>query len=105
MDIQWLGTAGFKISTHGVEFLIDPYLSRNKKASPVQNLKPSDIKKASHIFLSHGHFDHVMDVPTIVENTKAKVFCSEMEGDQLSWREDYNKRREQYERRRKGGAQ
>jgi len=33
-----------------------------------------------------------------------KAFCSEMEGDQLSWREVYNKRREQYERKRKGGA-
>jgi hypothetical protein len=29
-----------------------------------------------------------------------KVFCSEMEGDQLSWREAYKKRREQYIRSR-----
>ena len=34
-----------------------------------------------------------------------KVFCSEMEGDQLSWREDYKRRREHYERKKRGGAQ
>jgi len=33
-----------------------------------------------------------------------KVYCSEMEGDQLSWREAYKKRREQYKGTRKGGA-
>ena len=33
-----------------------------------------------------------------------KVFCSEMGGDELSWREVYKKGREQYDRRRKGGA-
>ncbi len=78
MEIKWLGTAGFSIKTNGQVFLIDPYVTRNKKADPVQSLSPSDIEEASFIFISHGHFDHIQDVPHIAERTKAKIFCSEV---------------------------
>ncbi|MDD9302973.1 MAG: MBL fold metallo-hydrolase [Desulfobacter sp.] len=71
-----MGTAGFKIRTQEACFLIDPFLSRNRQASPSQTLRPSDLKTASHIFISHGHFDHIMDVPTIAEKTGACVVCS-----------------------------
>ncbi len=82
MDIQWLGTAGFKIQTGSTEssgfasFLIDPYLSRNHEALPLQPLTPKDLAPASHIFISHGHFDHLMDVPAIARRTGARVVCS-----------------------------
>jgi len=55
--------------------LIDPYLSRNEKALPKQSLKPSDIQNGDTIFISHGHFDHIYDVPVIASKTGAKVYC------------------------------
>ncbi len=76
MEIKWLGAAGFQISTGQDTFLVDPYLSRNPDARPVPGIKPSDIPTASRIFISHGHFDHVLDVPEIVENTGAHVYCA-----------------------------
>ncbi len=76
MEIQWLGTAGFRIQTREACFLIDPYLSRNPDASPHQPLTPKDLGPASHIFLSHGHFDHIMDIPAIARQTGGRVFCS-----------------------------
>ncbi|MDY0376695.1 MAG: MBL fold metallo-hydrolase, partial [Desulfobacterium sp.] len=76
LEIQWLGTAGFKISTREACFLTDPYLSRNADASPCQHLAPSDLRGASHIFISHGHFDHILDIPAVVEETGACVVCS-----------------------------
>ncbi len=76
MDIQWLGTAGFKIQTQAASFLTDPYLSRNKEALPRQPLTPKDLAPASHIFISHGHFDHLMDIPRIARHTGACVVCS-----------------------------
>ncbi len=78
MEIKWLGTAGFSIKTKDQVFLIDPYLTRNHKARPKQTLKASDIKKASQIFISHGHFDHLHDIPKIARETKAKVYCSDI---------------------------
>jgi L-ascorbate metabolism protein UlaG (beta-lactamase superfamily) len=57
MDIKWLGAAGFQISTGQDVFLLDPYLSRNPRALPRQDLTPSDLTAASRIFITHGHFD------------------------------------------------
>ena len=49
--------------------------------------------------------DTMRECISLAQTTRAfsplvKVFCSEMEGDQLSWREVYKKRREQYIRSR-----
>lgn len=76
MEIQWLGTAGFRIQTRDACFLLDPYLSRNPDAEPRQPLAPKDLAPASHIFVSHGHFDHIMDIPAITRQTGAEVICS-----------------------------
>jgi len=81
MKIKWLGTAGFQIETGKEVFLIDPYLSRNPRAFPRQNLTPSDIFTASGIFISHGHFDHILDVPQIALQTGADIYCSDTAAD------------------------
>jgi L-ascorbate metabolism protein UlaG (beta-lactamase superfamily) len=75
MELTWFGTAGFKIKTDTCTILIDPYFSRNGKALPKQSLKPSDIQDGDVILISHGHFDHIYDVPTVAANTGAKVYC------------------------------
>jgi len=77
MRLQWLGTAGFRIETDDQVFLIDPYLSRDPLSRPVQTLKPSDISDAGQIFISHGHFDHLYDVPAIMAADKSSVYCSQ----------------------------
>ncbi|MFA5903787.1 MAG: MBL fold metallo-hydrolase [Desulfobacula sp.] len=81
MEMTWLGTAGFQISTGKSVFLIDPYLSRNSKAVPKQDLTPSDILTASNIFISHAHFDHILDVPQIALQTGAGIYCSDTAAD------------------------
>jgi L-ascorbate metabolism protein UlaG (beta-lactamase superfamily) len=83
MELTWWGTAGFRIKTGRKVLLIDPYLSRNTEARPQQYLKPEEIREGDLIFLSHGHFDHLADVPTIANNTDATVFCSTEAGDTL----------------------
>ncbi|WP_299979553.1 MBL fold metallo-hydrolase [Desulfobacula sp.] len=76
MKLKWLGTAGFEFKTGDHVFLVDPYLSRNQKSCPKQEITPSDIKKASQIFISQGHFDHIRDVPQIALQTNADIYCS-----------------------------
>ena len=78
MKLQWLGTAGFQIEADGHRFLIDPYLSRNAKSKPVQGMRPGDICGAEQIFITHGHFDHISDVPLIMAQGQASVYCSEI---------------------------
>lgn len=76
MEITWLGTAGFRIRAGGASILIDPYLTRNPGAIPRQPLTPEDLGPADAILVSHGHFDHILDVPAIARHTGARVFCS-----------------------------
>lgn len=75
MELTWLGTAGFQFKTGENAFLIDPYLSRNAAARPQQPSVPSDITRADQIFVSHGHFDHIFDIPAIASQTGSRVYC------------------------------
>jgi L-ascorbate metabolism protein UlaG (beta-lactamase superfamily) len=75
MEITWLGTAGFQIKTGKHIFLIDPYLSRNAAARPKQPLAPDDLSETNHIFVSHGHFDHIFDIPAIASQAGCRVYC------------------------------
>ncbi|RJP30248.1 MAG: MBL fold metallo-hydrolase [Actinobacteria bacterium] len=76
MQLRWLGTAGFELSSGGATVLIDPYFTRNPKARPEQRLKPADFPHVQAVFLTHGHFDHSFDVPAVVELSGAAVFAS-----------------------------
>ena len=75
MKLTWLGTAGFRIESGEHTLLIDPYFKRNRKARPKQPLQPSDIQTADLILITHGHFDHILDVPEIASKTNAMVYC------------------------------
>lgn len=68
MKLGWLLTAGFEILTNNFQILIDPFISRPPNATPQLSTKISDIRSAHAIFLSHGHYDHSIDVPEIVKN-------------------------------------
>jgi L-ascorbate metabolism protein UlaG (beta-lactamase superfamily) len=76
MQLRWLGTAGFELSSGNTSVLIDPYLTRNPKADPVQKLAPADFSHVQAIFITHGHFDHTFDVPAIVKASGATAHAS-----------------------------
>ena len=78
MKLRWLGTAGFQVEAGDQVFLIDPYLSRNPQARPVQEVQPGDIADSGQIFITHGHFDHLYDVPNIMSHSAASVYCSQI---------------------------
>ena len=80
LKIQWLGTAGFRIEHRGWVGLIDPYVSRNPFSRPRLNISASQVAEGcKHIFLSNGHFNHIKDIPLIVENRPdAQIFGSKV---------------------------
>ena len=84
MELTWLGTAGFEISTPQETFYLDPYLSRNQDAVPVQPKTADDIKSGSPIFISHAHFDHLMDIPRIATSAGSVIYCSKTAGEYLT---------------------
>ena len=74
MKLEWLGTAGFRIRTGKTVILLDPYISRNPRAVPPSSYHPSEFADTDYIFVSHGHFDHIMDVPRLMRSNRAVAF-------------------------------
>lgn len=79
VDIEWWGTAAFRIRVHGPgglrTLLLDPYLTRSPHSTPAVRTSLDDASNADAILLSHGHFDHVQDVPELlIRNPELKVY-------------------------------
>jgi L-ascorbate metabolism protein UlaG (beta-lactamase superfamily) len=68
MDIRFLGHAAFELSEGDTRVLIDPFLTGNPKAAvSAGELEPT------HVFLTHGHADHIGDTVDIAKRTGAQV--------------------------------
>ena len=59
MNIIWLGHASFRIEINGQILLIDPWLTGNPMLPEDQH--DAATNGATHILLTHAHFDHVAD--------------------------------------------
>lgn len=84
VELEWLGTAGFRLSFAGCHILIDPYLSRaplrrvisRSPVLPREELVDRHIAAADAILLGHTHFDHAVDAPLIASKFGARVYGS-----------------------------
>lgn len=72
MKITYYGHSTFIIEVGGKSIIVDPFITGNPNASAI------DIKsfKVDYVLLTHAHYDHVLDVETIVENTNATVISN-----------------------------
>ncbi|MEA2444155.1 MAG: hypothetical protein QOJ12_1447 [Thermoleophilales bacterium] len=68
MDIRFLGHACFELTDGDTRVLIDPFLTGNPKAA----VEAADVDP-THIFLTHGHSDHIGDTVDIAKRTGAQV--------------------------------
>jgi L-ascorbate metabolism protein UlaG (beta-lactamase superfamily) len=69
VKIRYLGHACFEILTSDKVLYIDPYLTGN----PESPIKPSDVKKADLILVTHDHYDHLGDSVEIARKTNATI--------------------------------
>ena len=68
MDIRFLGHACFELTDGDTRVLIDPFLTGNPKAA----VEAGDVDP-THIFLTHGHADHIGDTVDIAKRTGAQT--------------------------------
>lgn len=72
MKITYYGHSCFGIETEGFHALIDPFISGN----PICPVSVDDIKNVSHIFVTHGHDDHLGDAVEIAKRDDATIICN-----------------------------
>jgi L-ascorbate metabolism protein UlaG (beta-lactamase superfamily) len=68
MDIRFLGHACFELTDGDNRVLVDPFLTGNPKAA----VEAGDVDP-THIFLTHGHGDHIGDTVDIAKRTGAQT--------------------------------
>lgn len=63
MNIIWLGHGSFRIEIGGQVLLIDPWLTGNPMLPEESHAAAT--QGATHILLTHAHFDHAADLPDL----------------------------------------
>ena len=74
MRLIWHGTAAIELVSGSGRILFDPFVPLSGSQVPVE-LK--DFDGFTDIFITHGHTDHISDLPRIIErNPGARVYCT-----------------------------
>ena len=84
LELQWLGTAGFRLAYGGTTIVIDPYLSRAPLGDLALNsaLRSDAVRvdrlipHADAVLVGHSHFDHAVDVPHLAAVHGCPVYGS-----------------------------
>jgi L-ascorbate metabolism protein UlaG (beta-lactamase superfamily) len=69
MKLTYYGHSCFSVNAGGKNILFDPFISGNELAKNIS----IDSIEADYIFVSHGHFDHMLDAVSIANRTGAMV--------------------------------
>src|SRR5437773_11532896 len=86
--VTYLGTNGYQFEAASHALLVDPYFSRIGWAKVILGvpIQPNDsrvvagmkqlARRPDAILVTHGHFDHLLDVPVIMRRTNAQLIAS-----------------------------
>src|SRR4029434_8947822 len=86
--VTYLGTNGYQFEFKGRALLVDPYFSRvdllsvalgsriQSNAARINDGLRHLATKADAILVTHGHFDHLLDVPVVMAKTRARLIAS-----------------------------
>lgn len=97
MKLTWYGTASLILEENGKVIAFDPFggfpihsLSRRRGSyrntevfSPLPVPHEKEFQRASDVFVTHGHFDHIYHIPRIYFRRKVKIHCTETPAQKL----------------------
>lgn len=81
VKIRWFNDACYEIKLPGGKtILIDPYIDESR----YKLLGSERLEGADYILISHSHFDHVLDLPKIMDRFDSQIFAGQFSGVELA---------------------
>lgn len=81
--MRWLGVAGIELRINGQILVIDPFVTRPPmrrmwwgRVRSDTELAAKRVPQADFVLVTHAHWDHVMDVPAVIDKTGATAYGS-----------------------------
>lgn len=74
VSIKWLAVSSFEIKCNGLTVVTDPYVTECVGT----DLNWEAIENCDIICLGHSHWDHITDIPRLVEKFQPKLLCGDM---------------------------
>lgn len=86
MELTWYGTASLVLREEQTAIAFDPFCNfENDSLASRESL--SKMKKiyhsVPHVFVTHGHFDHIYYIPYFYRNSHAMIYCTDIVRDTL----------------------
>ncbi|HEX9134023.1 MAG TPA: MBL fold metallo-hydrolase [Ktedonobacteraceae bacterium] len=82
-EIRWLGVAGIELRVNEQILVIDPFVTRPPwrrmwlgHVRSNSALVAATVPRCDFVLVTHAHWDHVMDVPDVIGQTRATAFGS-----------------------------
>ena len=72
MKITYLGHSAFIFEDDSFKAIIDPFISGNS----LSNINVDEIKNLTHIFVTHGHGDHLGDTVDLAKSNDALIITN-----------------------------
>lgn len=81
VTFRWLGAAGIELRVGASLLMVDPFVTRPPVARLLLGRPRANralirryLPACDHVFVTHAHYDHVMDVPELVQQTGAMAY-------------------------------
>ena len=71
--LRWLGCACFELDFGSATVVIDPWITANQRTGLTWKV----VEKCDCIALTHGHFDHILDIPALAKKFHPRILCAE----------------------------
>jgi len=81
LRMRWLGTACFEIVLpNGKTLVIDPFVD-DSVSSPITS---DQFEGCDYLFLTHGHYDHILDAGKLAARFNPVIYCSQLVSESLA---------------------
>jgi L-ascorbate metabolism protein UlaG (beta-lactamase superfamily) len=82
-EMRWLGVAGIELRANEQILVIDPFVTRPPfrrmwwgRVRSDATLAAATVPHGDFVLVTHAHWDHVMDVPAVIDQTRAIAYGS-----------------------------